>query len=407
MSTDGEKGSELVETLLNDQSFHIEFNGFLSNHIKHAVVALNGLGASPKKIKEYRDNYAKCTTYGYSLDPPRPSALTITQDNWQTHFGRHCGFTPYCKFFDQKEKELGMKRMLEEYVPILLPGCVGSLMHGTIHLGWALDSGNRWMTIEGLAYMAFSYVSCHSERTFSTHKLVADKSVLDSLLNIADAWDTQALRSWLDTTLSDEKYSASAGFHPELAVTGAQFNIAKVLAEGHPLIHASPAWIEKLDMAKIWEQLNEAVTLLFMSKPGDFILLHLITSLHAVEQITNRLPVDKQRLAIKCYWTAMLGVIFSLGEFPTRAKLEALHSKYKNAVDGDAGLTEGQEWEQIIAPALTDEEEHNAKLVYVQRLLWNRFGRRSVFRIAAGHFTTTPEVEKRGSGAILNPDLPC
>ena len=397
---------ELVETLLNDQSFHIEFNGFLSNHLKHAVIALNGLGASPKMIKEYRDTYAEGTTYGYGLEPPRPSEHTITQDNWQVHFGKHRSFTSYCQFFDQKEKELGMKRMLGEYLPHLMPGCVGSLMHGTIHLGWALDSGNRWMIIEGVAYMAFSYVSCHPEKTFpaTPGPGVADKSVLDSLFRIVDAWnaDSEGLNGWLETTLADEKYSASAGFHPELAVTGAQFNIAKVLTEGHPLIHATPAWVEDQDMDTIWEQLYEAVTLLYITKPGDFHILHLITSAHAMEQITNRLPVDQQKRAIKCYWTAMLGILFSLGEFPTRATLEALHSQYKDAVDDDGRPMEGQEWEQIVAQALTEKEEHNPKLVFVQRLMWKRFDHRSVFRVAAGHFTMTPEVPRLGSGVVMD-----
>jgi len=400
MSTDKISSLELVETLLNDQSFHIEFNGFLSNHVKHAVVALNGLGASPKMIKEYYDAYVKCTTYGYGLEPPRPSEHTITQDNWQVYFGKHSSFTSYCEFFDRKEKELGMKRILEEYVPSLLPGCVGSLMHGTIHLGWALDSGNRWMIIEGLAYMVFSYVSCHPEKTFpETFGQIADKSAMDSLLRIADAWDADgdALRGWLETTLADEKYSVSAGFHPELAVTGAQFNIAKVLTEGHPLIHATPVWINDQDMPTIWDQLYEAVTLLYMTKPGDFFILHLITSLHAMEQITNRLPIDQQKRAIKCYWTAMLGILFSLGEFPTRTTLESLYSKYNDAIDDDGNLTEGQEWEQIVARALTEKEEHNPKLVYVEGLLWERFGHRSIFRVAAGNFTTSPEVPRLGS----------
>jgi len=88
--TDEKKVLNVVETLLNDQSYHIEFNGFLTNHVKHAVVALKGLGASPQRIKEYYDTYGKCTPYGYGLEPPRPSEHTITQDNWQVYFGKHC-----------------------------------------------------------------------------------------------------------------------------------------------------------------------------------------------------------------------------------------------------------------------------------------------------------------------------
>jgi len=407
---DEKKVLAVVETLLNDQSYHIEFNGYLTNHVKHAVVALKGLEASPQRIQEYYDTYVKCTTYGYGLEPARPSAHTITQDNWQVYFGKHCNFTSYCQFFDQKEKELGRERVLREYVPSLLPGCVGSFMHSTMHLGWALDSENRWMIIEGLAYMAFSYLSCHPERTYPAASGPAqDKSVLDSLLRLADAWEADhgALHGWLEATLIDSKYSAAAGFHPELAVTGAQFNVAKVLAEGHPLIHATPAWIGDQDMATIWEGLYEALTLLFMTKPGDFLILHLITSLHAMEQIANRVPLDQQKFAIKCYWTAMLGILFSRGEVPTRATLEALHSKYKDALDHDGSPTEGQEWEPIVARALIEEEEHNPKLVYVQRLLWKRFGQRSLFRVAAGHFTTTPEVPKIESGITVGADRPC
>jgi hypothetical protein len=153
--------------------------------------------------------------------------------------------------------------------------------------------------------------------------------------------------------------------------------------------------------------LYEAVTLLFMTKPGDFLILHLITSLYAMEQIANWLPIDQQKRALKCYWTAMLGIIFSRGDVPTRATLEALHSKYQDAVDHEGSSMEGQEWEHIVGRALIEDEEHNPKLVYVQRWLWTRFGRRSIFRIAAGHFTTTPEVPKIEGGITVDADRPC
>ena len=91
---------------------------------------------------------------------------------------------------------------------------------------------------------------------------------------------------------------------------------------------------------------------------------------------------------------------------PTRATLEALHAKYQHTVDEGSPL-EGQEWGLIVELALVEAEEHNPKLVYVQRLLWNRFGRRALFRIAAGHFTTTPEVPKIENGVTLGADRPC
>ncbi len=410
MPTDEENGQNVVERLLNDQSYHIEFNVYLTNHVKHAVIALKGLGASPQRIKDYYDSYASCTAYGYGLEPQRLSEQTITQDNWQAYFGKHSNFTSYCHFFDQEEKRLGMQRLLGEYLPSLLPGCAGALMHGTIHLGWALDSGNRWMIIEGLAYMAFSYVSCQPEKSFPADpNPLADKSVLDSLIRIAGTWETdrEALGAWLETTIKAEKYIEAAGFHPELSVTGTQYQIAKVLAEGHPLIHATPAWIENQGVATTWKQLYDALSLLYMTTPGDFIVLHLITSLYAIEQIAKQLPIGEQKRTIKCYWTAMLGVLFSRGEMPSTESIAAVHAKYKDAVDGDGSVRDGQDWEQIISQAINEKEEHNPKLVYVQNLMWKRFGRRSVFRIAAGHFTTTPIISKLETGDIVGADRPC
>jgi len=305
--------------------------------------------------------------------------------------------------------------MLAEYVPTLLPGCVGSLMHGTIHLGWGLDSGNRWMTIEGLAYMAFSYMSCQPDKKFpSTQGAETHTSVLGSLLHIAEAWENEneALNKWREDTLNNEKYSASSGFHPELSFTGFQNDVAKVLTEGHPLIHTTPAWIENLDRDTVWKELYEGITLLYLAKPGDFLALHLVTSLYGLEQIVNRLPLDQQRRAIKCYWTAMLGVIFADDEIPTRAQLEALHSKYEDAVDPEKGITEENLWEEplwkdIVDRAILEEEEHNPKLVYVQRLLWSRWGHRSLFRVAASHFTTTPDVRKIDPEMVAGLNLPC
>ena len=388
------KHNDRVAQMLDDQSFHIEFNGFLSNHAKHAVIALNGLGASAQDIEEYRDEYAR-TTYGVGLEPPKESNVDITEDNWRDFLGKHEQFTSLCRFFEERVENLGLEQTLQVYVPELLPGCVGSLLHGTIHLGWALDAGHKRMTIEGLAYLAFSYVSCYPERTFpESETLAGDRTVLESLLRIAGEWDSpkQTLLTWVDDTVNSKRLSVAAGFQPMLEHTGAQLHIARVLAEGHPLIHATPTWTDSSELGFVWEQLYYGVMLLYLSEPGDFVLLHLITSLHAVEQIARHLPAEQQALAIKCYWTAMLGVLFSLKAFPTKETLEDLHSHYANAIDAAGSPAIVEDWERNTERALQDREEHNPKLVYVLRKLWSRFGHRSIFRAAAGHFTVTPVV---------------
>ncbi|MGW1075014.1 questin oxidase family protein [Streptomyces sp. NPDC002537] len=380
----------VVEQLLNDRTYHIEFNGHLSNHVKHAVIALDGLGATPEQIKAYYDSYARLTTYGYGLEPPRASKYEITEENWREHLGRRTSFSAYCEFFDRQEKELGTDELLRRYAPTLLPGWVGAFTHATIHLGWAIDAGNRWMTVEGLAYMAFSYVSCHPERAEDGG--ARGEQAIDSLLRIAGAWenDRDALQQWVRELVGDTAVGIAEGIHPELARSGLQYRIARLLGAGHPLIYRTPAWIDEQDVAESWEQLYYVVALLYLAVPGDFVLLHLITSLHAMEQIAAKLPEEQQKHVVKYFWTGMLCVIFSGADFPRWAKLAGLHAAFRDAVDADLPEVWAQDWRLTVLRAFEEDEEHNPKLVYVMRRMWQRTGFRSVYRVTGAQFTVTP-----------------
>ena len=104
MSTDENNALDVVETLLNDQSYHIEFNGFLTNHVKHAVIALNRLGASPQRIQEYYDTYVKCTPYGYGVDPARPSEHTTPRTTGRCTLGSTAVSRPIASFLMKRRR---------------------------------------------------------------------------------------------------------------------------------------------------------------------------------------------------------------------------------------------------------------------------------------------------------------
>ena len=89
-----------VDEMLGDKSFHIEFHGYLSNHAKHAVIALNGLGAPAEDIAAYVEEYAR-TTYGFGLEPPKQSDIQLTEENWRDFLGKHEQFTSLCRFFEE------------------------------------------------------------------------------------------------------------------------------------------------------------------------------------------------------------------------------------------------------------------------------------------------------------------
>jgi hypothetical protein len=42
----------------NTSRYHIEYGGYLSNHLSHGLVALYKLGASEKLIQQFNEDYA-------------------------------------------------------------------------------------------------------------------------------------------------------------------------------------------------------------------------------------------------------------------------------------------------------------------------------------------------------------
>jgi hypothetical protein len=66
--------SPVVADLLDNNDYHIEFHGYLTNHVKHAIVALAGLDAPDDVIRAYWDTCAPCTPCCSVLDAWRSHA---------------------------------------------------------------------------------------------------------------------------------------------------------------------------------------------------------------------------------------------------------------------------------------------------------------------------------------------
>lgn len=62
-----------MQPLYSDRTYDIEFRGYLSNHSKHGVVALSGLGAPMTRVREWWDDHTSMTEYGWCLEPAVPA----------------------------------------------------------------------------------------------------------------------------------------------------------------------------------------------------------------------------------------------------------------------------------------------------------------------------------------------
>ena len=383
-----------VADLLEDRSYHIEFNGHLTNHAKHAVVALAGLGTPPETIRSYYENYTQLTSYGFPLERPRVSRQAIDESNWRAFVGHRQSFSAYVDFFENWEKRVGLSEVLRLALPVLLPGWIGAFTHATIHLGWALDAASRGMAIEGLAYMAYTYVSCRPELKHRSNTGGREGPV-EALLRILAAWEAAELeRTEIRAKLDDPTAAAAQeeGIHPELVRSGLQYRIAMMASIGHPLLHDLPDW-GGLDLEDVWLDLYRAVTLLYLAKPGDFVILHLITSLHGVEQLARSLPAAQHSEVIDTFWTGAVTILLAEAQPPPSAKVAALHRLFRRG-DRDEPKAVDDEWDYYAGRAVLEIEEHNPKLVYVLRLLWQRTGGERVYRHAAAQFTRTPDLPR-------------
>ncbi|KAJ8612246.1 hypothetical protein CTAYLR_002886 [Chrysophaeum taylorii] len=376
-------GTAQVQSLLSNFQYDIEFNGYLSNHVKHAIIALAGLGAKDERIQEYWDEYTLETPYGIKLDPVSESARaiaagppTLDEAGARALIGLKKDFASLCCSFD-RELDAGVEATLQKWMPVLVDGIPGALTHGIIHLGWALAAGNRWMTVEGLAYLAFAHVSVHPGRF--GEETVEGTTPLETLRALPD------LGEFRDEVKKSTKYSET-DFHPEIVASGFQWQVAKVLEEGHPFFYKRPAWLDE-PLDDLLRHLYDLVALLHVVYDGNFLVLHAITSLWGLDRTLRAMKADDAfaRHAYRCFWVMLLALLAtSAAGLPSAAELDAVAER----VDAD----DPPNWADVSRAAIYQQEEHNIKLVFCCLDLWRRYGKANLFAVAATKFTETPNI---------------
>lgn len=398
--------SAAFQQILSNRAFDIEFNGYLSNHAKHAIIALERLNAPEARVMEYWDQYTTLTPYNLPLHrvtEPYDTVEPCTKEEWTSLRGKKEKFWNMCKFLEHEldgSCDGSVERLVQTYAPTTLPGMAGALTHGIIHLGWALDAydgKHPWMVIEGLAYINISNLSIHPENF--QHGAIEEASPVDSLLRIAKVWQKDSLAdTWIAPAKA--KYDEDSGFHIELIPAGFQWQLSKVLDQQHPVMYDLPKWLDTMRIDTLLEELYKASVLAYLvtrdaeDGHGNFLVLHLITSLWGLEQVLQVLEDEKEsRAALKIYYATMVGLLSaSAGGFPSAQAIENGVSFFVASFDANAPELEETKWKEVVARAIPEVEEHNIKLVYVGRELWRRYGHWTGFREAANSFTVTPNI---------------
>lgn len=143
----------------------------------------------------------------------------------------------------------------------------------------------------GLAYMAYTFVSVHPERF--QYSALYESLPVDSLIEAARSYEDKNVSKSILDIKTLPKYSLEAGWHPELYEAGFQWHLSKVLEEGHEIFLKLPQWLDTLSVDEALQGMYKAVTVLYLvsagepeeRKMGNFVVLHLITSLWGAQQV--------------------------------------------------------------------------------------------------------------------------
>lgn len=279
--------------------FDPEFDAGLSSHLPMALVALDRLGADDARLAAFAERYAR------RLRPAPPAEGWPPGDPWPGRLGQVAAWPAYRDLFDQWLAHEGVGDLLNQVLPVLLPGCSGVAFHGLIRTAYAVQAVHPQGLVDALAYWACRHQALGPlpEAGDERHPIV--------LLRQLPAGRSKA------RLIADRMREAAQD--PRLhAVIG-----RLVTDEG------------------TGETLSRAAAFAYAGS-GSFTALHLVTSAHALRTL---MPfVDEPAQAWRWYWQAFaIGVI--------AAKLQPLPP------------VTTLPWGRILEVAIASDDDHLIKLV--------------------------------------------
>lgn len=285
---------------------HAEFGDRLSNHLPMAAFALHRLGAAPARLQAW------CEAYATRLQPAPPPEAWPAGDAWAAHLGRREAWPVYRDLFTQWLAQEGAGDVLEAVLPRLMEGCAGAAFHGLIRTAYATQSAHRQELADALAHWAAVWQP------------------------VPAAGDAAAANNATDT---DPAAVLRRLPLPPLPVRGG------LIADRVATVAAWPGFAEATAQLRIdghtLQRLACGAAELYAAS-GNFTLLHLVTSAHAVRVL---LPVlDDPLPAVQAYWRAFAAAWAA-----------------SNARPGAAAPL--QPWARIVAAAIAADDDHSAKLV--------------------------------------------
>ncbi len=333
--------SAVLASLLREGArWDAEYAGSLANHLPMALVALQRLGADDQRLAEYASRYSQ------RLHAAPPIQAWDPGDPWRERLGDPWAWPLYRDLFRQWLMAEDPVSVLQQVLPHLVPGCGAAAFHGLIRTAYAFESGQPSELADGLAYWA-----CR----------------------------------WMDLGPSA----------PVSGVVRTQRHQPELFALALSTLPTSPAGLiaHRMQAAVLTPQFDDVVAGLALDEEtlprlarfaartyahsGNFTVLHLVTSAHALRLL---LPLmDEPLPALAAYWRAYAAGVVASKMAPGRA----------------APL---QPWPELAAAACANDDDHLVKLVDACRQEQAAHGGATDWQRAASR--AVRDARQRGEGRL-------
>lgn len=279
--------------------FDAEYHQGLSNHLPMALLALRRLGSSNARIDNFADHYVR------RLELAPEFTAWSKSEHWQNRLGTRKAWPGYRTLFGESIARDGSDQVLAQVLPTLMAGSGAAAFHGIIRTAYAAHSGHDRELADALAYWACRYLPlgvAGGEGTVNDPAVVLHGlSTTSSGMNLI----VECMRDAAQEPNFDQ--------------------ITKLL---------------KVDNSTL-SRLSRMAAMLYSSS-GNFTVLHLVTSSHALRSL---LPfLDDPLPAVHAYWRAYVA-----GYMASDLRIDR--------------ATTLQPWDQIIDAAIASDDEHVVKLV--------------------------------------------
>ena len=296
----------LLHWLDASAKFDAEYGDGLSSHLPTAALALHRLGARPQRLQAWAEAYAT------RLQPAPPAQEWSAGDAWAAHLGRREAWPLYRSLFTQWLHHESAGDVLEAVLPRLIEGCAGAAFHGLIRTAYAAQAAHRQELADALAHWASTWLALDAPGAAPGQGAEVDPAAVLRRLPL-----------------------------PPMPVPGRLIAERMVVAAAWPGFGAAVARLRVDDQTL--ERLARGAAEMYAAS-GNFTVLHLLTSAHAVRVLLPLLEPEARLTAVQAYWRA-----YAAAWAASSAR--------------DRGTVALQPWARIVATAIAADDDHSARLV--------------------------------------------